>query len=166
MVSVPCLAIVQVPYHQVGVVMVSPVKPAQSDLPLPWLAGFWAIWGPLLLMPRGTHHKYSENWELLEGKQVLEEGKSEIKVLMTLPHLLFLLEHILPYPVRSTVQLQLVISVSHWPQPLVSIAERWEAASPTPSSFFLDGEASIIKYWNLIHCHLSSRLDNLQIIWS
>lgn len=56
-------------------------------------------------MPRGTDHKYSDNWELLEGKHVLGEGKSEIKVLMTLPHLLFLLEHILPYPVRSTVQL-------------------------------------------------------------
>lgn len=44
----------------------------------------------------------------------------------------------------------------------------WEMRSSFPPTYllFLDGEASIIKYWNLTRCHLSSRLDNLQIIWS
>lgn len=44
----------------------------------------------------------------------------------------------------------------------------WEMRSSFPNTCLLslDGVASIIKYWNFTRCHLSSQLDNLQIMWS
>lgn len=44
----------------------------------------------------------------------------------------------------------------------------WEMRSSFLHTYllFLDGVARIIKYWNFTCCHLSSQLDNLQIIWS
>lgn len=64
-------------------------------------------------------------WQLgIAGEKIDIRGGVKQKKRIDDPHLLVLLECILPSPVPSTVQLLLAIYVSPWPWLLLSVAER------------------------------------------